>query len=189
MGTWRNLFSRYLGLDADGFYNPNPLLYPDFIAARDGLAVSSLVGGQRELFISWGNGADKTGILSVTDEEGTEVVRRSLDSENDYTLVENLVPGTTYHVALLKSDDAVLWKDDVKTKSVTGKFPLLKYQQVDGYMLVQLLNLPDDVSSYKVKLDGQEINIVNKNLNGQILTAEVTYKDGSVEMLSTTIRK
>ena len=46
-----------------------------------------------------------------------------------------------------------------------------------------------DVSSYKVKLDGQEINIVNKNLNGQILTAEVTYKDGSVEMLSTTIRK
>lgn len=27
-------FSRYLGLDADGFYNPNPLLYPDFIAAR-----------------------------------------------------------------------------------------------------------------------------------------------------------
>lgn len=141
------------------------------------------------MFISWGNGADKTGILSVTDEEGTEVVRRSLDSENDYTLVENLAPGTTYHVALLKSDDAVLWKDDVKTKSVTGKFPLLKYQQVDGYMLVQLLNLPDDVSSYKVKLDGQEINIVNKNLNGQILTAEVTYKDGSVEMLSTTIRK
>ena len=104
------------------------------------------------------------------------MVRRSLDSENDYTLVENLAPGTTYHVALLKSDDAVLWKDDVKTKSVTGKFPLLKYQQVDGYMLVQLLNLPDDVSSYKVKLDGQEINIVNKNLNGQILTAEVTYK-------------
>lgn len=182
-------FSRYLGLDADGFYNPNPLLYPDFIAARDGLAVSSLVGGQRELFIRWGNGADKTGILSVTDEEGTEVVRRSLDSENDYTLVENLVPGTAYHVALLKSDDAVLWKDDVKTKSVTGKFPLLKYQQVDEYMLVQLLNLPADVSSYKVKLDGQEINIVNKNLNGQILTAEVTYKDGSVEILSTTIRK
>ena len=58
---------------------------------------------------------------------------------------------------------------DVKTKSVTGKFPLLKYQQVDEYMLVQLLNLPADVSSYKVKLDGQEINIVNKNLNGQIL--------------------
>ena len=113
----------------------------------------------------------------------------SLDSENDYTLVENLVPGTAYHVALLKSDDAVLWKDDVKTKSVTGKFPLLKYQQVDEYMLVQLLNLPADVSSYKVKLDGQEINIVNKNLNGQILTAEVTYKDGSVEILSTTIRK
>ena len=54
------------------------------------------------------NGADKTGILSVTDEEGTEVVRRSLDSENDYTLVENLAPGTTYHVALLKSDDAVV---------------------------------------------------------------------------------
>ena len=117
------------------------------------------------------------------------MVRRSLDSENDYTLVENLAPGTTYHVALLKSDDAVLWKDDVKTKSVTGKFPLLKYQQVDGYMLVQLLNLPDDVLSYKVKLDGQEINIVNKNLNGQILTAEVTYKDGSVEILSTTVRK
>ena len=157
------------------------MLYPDFIVARDGLAVSSLIGGQRELFIRWGNGADKTGILSVTDENGTEVARRSLDSENDYTLVENLVPGTAYHVALLKSD--------VKTKFVTGKFPLLKYQQVDEYMLVQLLNLPDDVSSYKVKLDGQEINIVNKNLNGQILTAEVTYKDGSVEILSTTIRK
>ena len=29
-------FSRYLGLDADGFYNPNPLLYPDFIAAQNG---------------------------------------------------------------------------------------------------------------------------------------------------------
>ena len=83
------------------------------------------------MFIRWGNGADKTGILSVTDENGTGVVRLSLDSENDYTLVENLVPGTAYHVALLKSDDAVLWKDDVKTKSVTGKFPLLKYQQVD----------------------------------------------------------
>lgn len=49
-------FSRYLGLDADGFYNPNPLLYPDFIAAQNGLAVGSLVEGQQELFISWGNG-------------------------------------------------------------------------------------------------------------------------------------
>ena len=43
--------------------------------------------------------------------------------------------------------------------------------------------------SHLIKLDGQEINIVNKNLNGQILTAEVTYKDGSVEILSTTVRK
>lgn len=109
-------FSRYLGLDANGFYNPNPLLYPDFIAAQNGLAISSLVEGQQELFISWGNGADKTGVLSVTDKDGTEVVRQPLDSESDYTLVENLVPGTTYHVALLKSDDSVLWEDDVKTK-------------------------------------------------------------------------
>lgn len=46
-------FSRYLGLDANGFYNPNPLLYPDFIAAQNGLAISSLVEGQQELFISW----------------------------------------------------------------------------------------------------------------------------------------
>ena len=35
--------------------------------------------------------------------------------------------------------------------------------QATDVMLVQLLNLPADVSSYKVKLDGQEINIVNKN--------------------------
>ena len=75
----------------------------------DGLAVSSLVGGQRELFISWGNGADKTGILSVTDEEGTEVVRRSLDSENDYTLVGLgnssgcFVPRTYFCIDLLTS--------------------------------------------------------------------------------------
>ena len=182
-------FSRYLGLDADGLYNTNPLLYPDFIAARDGLVVSSLVGGQRELFISWGNGVDKTGVLSVADKDGTEVVRQSLDSESGYTLVENLVPGTAYHVALLKSDDSVLWEDDVKTKPVAREFPLLKYQQVDGYTLVQLLNLPSDVTSYKVKVDGQEIGIVSKSLNGQVLTAEVTYDDGSVETLSTTIRK
>ena len=76
----------------------------------------------------------------MTDKDGTEVLRQPLDSESDYTLVENLVPGTTYHVALLKSDDSVLWEDDVKTKLVTGEFPLLKYQQVDGYALVQLLN-------------------------------------------------
>ncbi len=182
-------FSRYLGLDADGFYNPNPLLYPDFIAAQNGLAVGSLVEGQQELFISWGNGADRTGTLSVTDGNGTEVMRRSLDSDDDYTLVGNLTPGTTYHVALLKSDNTVLWEDDVKTRPVAGKFPLLKYQQVDGYMLVQLLNLPTDVSSYKVKLDGREIDTVSKNLNGQVLTAEVTYNDGTVETLSTTIRK
>lgn len=182
-------FSRYLGLDADGCYNPNPLLYPDFIAAQNGLAVGSLVEGQQELFISWGNGADRTGTLSVTDGNGTEVMRRSLDSDDDYTLVGNLTPGTTYHVALLKSDNTVLWEDDVKTRPVAGKFPLLKYQQVDGYMLVQLLNLPTDVSSYKVKLDGREIDAVSKNLNGQVLTAEVTYNDGTVETLSTTIRK
>ena len=116
------IFSPFiLGLDADGFYNPNPLLYPDFIAARDGLAVSSLVGGQRELFIRWGNGADKTGILSVTDENGTEVVRRRLIRRMTIHWLKNLAPGTTYHVALLKSDDAVLWKDDVKTKSVNRK--------------------------------------------------------------------
>ena len=116
-------------------------------------------------------------------------MRRSLDSDNDYTLVGNLTPGTTYHVALLKSDNTVLWEDDVKTRPVAGKFPLLKYQQVDEYMLVQLLNLPTDVSSYKVKLDGREIDAVSKDLNGQVLTAEVTYNDGTVETLSTTIRK
>ncbi|MDR0713610.1 MAG: hypothetical protein LBF89_05040 [Bacteroidales bacterium] len=182
-------FSRYLGLDADGFYNPNPLLYPDFLEARDGLAVSSLIEGQRELFISWGNGADKTGVLSVTAKDGAEVVRQPLNSE-DYTLVENLAPGTSYRVALLKSsDNSVLWEADVKTKPVAGEFPLLKYQQVDGYTLVQLLNLPADVASCKLKVDGQEIDIVNKTLNGQVLTAEVTYEDGSVETLSTTIRK
>ena len=45
------------------------------------------------------------------------------------------------------------------------------------------------ILSYKVKLDGQEINIVNKNLNGQILTAEVTYKGWvSRNIVRTTVR-
>lgn len=181
-------FSRYLGVDANGFYNPNPLLYPDFMAVQNGLAVSGLVEGQRELFICWGNGVDKAATLVIEGDDG-EKIRQSLDVETAYTLIEDLDPGKTYHLSLLKPDDSVQWKRDIKTKPQTGEFPFIKYQQIEGYIFVQVMNLPEDVLSHIIKMDGHEIGVVNQNLNGQILSVDITYKDGSVETLSTTIVK
>lgn len=181
-------FSRYLGIDADGYHNPNPLLYSDFDAIRNGMPVSGFIEGQRELLISWGNGVDKAGTLVIETGDGQKI-QQPLDPEVDYLLVEDLNPGKTYHLSLLKPNDSVQWERDIKTRPYTGDFPLLKYQQVDGYTLVQLLNLPKDVDSYKIKIDGREIGMVNQNLKGQVLSAEIIYNDGSIETLSTTIVK
>ena len=52
-------------------------------------------------------------------------------------------------------------------------------------MLVQVLNLPEDAASYKIKLDEREIGMVNQDLNGQVLSVDITYDDGSIETLST----
>lgn len=181
-------FSRYLGIDANGFHNPNPLLYPDFDEIQNGLPVSGFIEGQRELLICWGNGADKAGTLVIEGDDGKKI-RQPLDPEADYSLIEELIPGKSYHLSLLKPDDSVQWERDIKTRPQAGGFPLLKYQKVDGYALVQILNLPGDVASYKLKMDGREISMVNQNLNGQVLSVDITYNDGSIETLSTTIVK
>lgn len=181
-------FSRYLGIDANGFYNPNPLLYPDFDAIRNELPVSGFVEGQRELFICWGGRTDKAGTLVIESDDGKKI-HQSLNPETDYSLVKDLIPGKTYHLSLLKPGDSIQWEKDIKTKPQTGEFPLLKYQQVDGYTLVQVLNLPGDAASYKIKMDGREIGIVNQDLNGQALSVDIIYNDGSTETISMTIVK
>ncbi len=180
--------SRYLGIDGNGSYVPNPLVYPDFAAARDGLSVSGFVEGQKEIFIRWGDAVDKAARLVVKDEAGG-TTSQPLAANANYMLVENLSPGKTYRLSLVKPDDSVVWEREIKTKTQVRDLPLLKYQQAGDYMLVQVLNLPGDVASYQLKLDGREIGPVNQSLNGQALSAEITYKDGSIEKLSTTIVK
>jgi hypothetical protein len=181
-------FSRYLGIDGNGSYNPNPLVYPDFIAIRNGLPVSGFVEGQKEIFIQWGNGVDKTSRLVIKD-EGGNTTSHSLALDANYSLIESLSPGKSYHISLVKSDNSVVWKRDIKTRTKVRDFPMLKYQPAGDYMLVQVLNLPGDAASYKIKMDGREIGMVNQNLNGQALSADITYDDGSIETLSTTIVK
>lgn len=181
-------FSRYLGIDENGMHNPNPLVYPDFKAIRDGQLVSSFVEGQKEVFIQWGDAVDKTSLLTITDEEGNTTTQ-PLSPKVDYTLIENLLPGKSYHFSLVKSDNSILWEREIKTKMKVRDLPMLKYQQAGDYMLAQVLNLPADVASYKMKVDGQEIGKVNQELNGQVLSVDITYNDGSVETLSTAIVK
>lgn len=180
--------SRYLGIDEDGLYTPSPLVYPDFIAIQNGQSVSRFVEGQKEIFIQWGTGVDKTCQLVVKDESGN-TTSQALPQDANYTLIENLLPGKSYHISLVKTDNSVAWERDIKTKTKVRDFPMLKYQQAGDYMLVQVLNLPGDVASYKLKVDGCEIGSVNQNLGGQVLSVDITYNDGSVETLSTSIVK
>ncbi|MDR0692821.1 MAG: hypothetical protein LBF69_07290 [Prevotellaceae bacterium] len=176
-------FSRYLGIDEHGSYIPNPLLYPDFITIQDALPVSGFIEGQKEIFIQWGNGVDKTSGLVIKDEEGN-TTNQSLDQDVDYSLIEGLSPGKSYHISLVKHN-SIVWERDIKTKTKIRDIPMLKYQQAGGYMLVQVLNLPEDAASYKIKLDEREIGMVNQDLNGQVLSVDITYDDGSIETLST----
>jgi hypothetical protein len=178
--------SRYLGLAADGTLNPSPLIYPDFLAIQNGMSVSGFVESQREIFLQWGNSIDKTCQLTVKDENGSTTTR-PLSENEDCMLVDNLLPGKTYHISLIKSDGSVIWEQDIKTKTKTSDYPLLRCQQTGDYTLVQVLNLPSDVTSCHIKKDGQNIGTVNQNLQGQKLTAEITYNDGSIEILSTPI--
>lgn len=180
--------SRYLGIDEDGLYTPSPLVYPDFIAIQNGQSVSRFVEGQKEIFIQWGTGVDKTCQLVVKDESGN-TTSQALSQDANYTLIENLLPGKSYHISLVKTDNSVAWERDIKTKTKVRDFPMLKYQQAGDYMLVQVLNLPGDVASYKMKMDGREIGSVNQSLGGQVLSVDITYNDGSVETLSTSIVK
>ena len=112
-----------------------------------------------------------------------------MPQDANYTLIENLLPGKSYHISLVKTDNSVAWERDIKTKTKVRDFPMLKYQQAGDYMLVQVLNLPGDVASYKLKMDGREIGSVNQSLGGQVLSVDITYNDGSVETLSTSIVK
>jgi hypothetical protein len=178
-------FSRYLGIDENGSYIPNPLIYPDFIAIQDALPVSGFIEGQKEIFIQWGNGVDKASSRLVIKDEGGNTTDQSLAQDVDYSLIEGLSPGKSYHISLVKPDNSIVWERDIKTKTKIRDLPMLKYQQAGGYMLVQVLNLPEDAASYKIKLDGREIGMVNQDLNGQALSADITYDDGSIETLST----
>ena len=75
----------------------------------------------------------------------------------------------------------------MRTKVKAGDLPLLRYQKAGNYQLLQVLNLPDDVVSLEYQLDGDEIEMVNENLDGSVLSAKITYGDGSVEVISTKI--
>lgn len=179
--------SRYLGIDENGHHNPSLLLYPDFLAAQNSIPVSSFIEGQREIFLQLSETAASSAKKVVVSTEGENDIVRNLIEESDYIVIEGLKPGKMYTLTLLKADDSILWTRGMRTKVKIGDFPLLKYKKAGNYQLIQVLNLPDDVVSLEYQLDGDEIEMVNENLDGSVLSAKITYGDGSVEVISTNI--
>lgn len=179
--------SRYLGIDENGYHRPSLLLYPDFIAAQNSLPVTCFVEGQGDIFLQLRESAASSAKRIVIKTDGGSDRTVNLTGDTDYILIDGLLPGTLYNLSLIKEDGSLMWQREVRTKTRAGDFPLLKYQKAGRYNLVQILNLPDDALSFELLLDGQKIGQVNRNLDGSVLSAKITYADSSIEVLSTKV--
>ncbi len=170
---------KFFGYTKDGLYEVNPLVYPDFVAIRDGQPVKKFLEAQNEILI----------VFTTTPEEGStlQVGSRTvtLDPECDWVKVDGLNPAEEYHFSYRKADGAEIWSRDIRTKARKTTMPLVNVEEAGDYSWIQVLNLPDDAVSVKLLLDGEEIGAVSGELDGKVLSAEITYGDSSVETITT----
>ena len=174
---------KLLGFNDDGTYVPNPLVYPDFIAAKNGMPVEKVIEGQREALIVLGNGIASPADFTV--KVGQDGQQEELPLDDGYVLLTGLTPATSYSVSIENGAGDAVWTRSITTSPVQGQFPLLKYTDAGGYTYVRVENLPDDAVSCRLAADGKEISPVMETAGWNVLTAEITYSDGSVETIST----
>ena len=170
---------KFFGYTKDGLYQPNPLVYPDFIAIRDGQPVRRFLEAQNEILIVFTKVPEEGSTLKV----GNRTV--ALDPACDWVKVDGLNPGEEYHFTYSSADGQEIWSRDIRTKARNSTMPLLNVEEAGDYRWIQVLNLPDDASSVKILLDGQETAAVTGPLDGKSLSAEITYADSSVETVTT----
>ena len=170
---------KFFGYTKDGLYQPNPLVYPDFIAIRDGQPVRRFLEAQNEILIVFPKAPEEGSTLKV----GNRTV--ALDPACDWVKVDGLNPGEEYHFTYSSADGQEIWGRDIRTKTRNSTMPLLNVEEAGDYRWIQVLNLPDDASSVKILVDGQETGAVTGPLDGKSLSAEITYADSSVETVTT----
>ena len=170
---------KFFGYTKDGLYQPNPLVYPDFIAIRDGQPVRRFLEAQNEILIVFNKVPEEGSTLKV----GNRTV--ALDPACDWVKVDGLNPGEEYHFTYSSADGQEIWGRDIRTKTRNSTMPLLNVEEAGDYRWIQVLNLPDDASSVKILVDGQETAAVTGPLDGKYLSAEITYADSSVETVTT----
>ena len=110
---------------------------------------------------------------------------RILSLASAAVLLTGLTPATSYSVSIENGAGDAVWTRSITTSPVQGQFPLLKYTDTGGYTYVRVENLPDDAVSCRLAADGKEISPVMETAGWNVLTAEITYSDGSVETIST----
>ena len=170
---------KFFGYTKDGLYEVNPLVYPDFVAIRDGQPVKKFLEAQNEILIVFAKTPEEGSTLQV----GSRTV--TLDPECDWVKVDGLNPAEEYHFSYRKADGAEIWSRDIRTKARKTTMPLVNVEDAGDYSWIQVLNLPDDAVSVKLLLDGEEIGAVSGKLEGKVLSAEITYGDSSVETITT----
>lgn len=177
---------KLLGFNDDGTYVPNPLVYPDFMAAKNGLPVEKVIGSQREMLLVLGKGIDSpenfTGKI-VKDGRETEFVL-----DDGYALLTGLVPATSYQVSVVNGKGEFVWSREITTAPQPNTFPLLKCTDAGEFAYIRLENLPDDAVSYRLMIDGETAGPVADIQDADVLSAEITYSDGSVETISTDLK-
>lgn len=177
---------KLLGFNDDGTYVPNPLVYPDFMAAKNGLPVEKVIGSQREMLLVLGKGIDSpenfTGKI-VKDGRETEFVL-----DDGYALLTGLVPATSYQVSVVNGKGEYVWSREITTAPQPNTFPLLKCTDAGEFAYIRLENLPDDAVSYRLMIDGETAGPVADIQDADVLSAEITYSDGSVETISTDLK-
>ena len=177
---------KLLGFNPDGTYVPNPLVYPDFMAAKNGMYIEKVIEGQREILLVLGNGiaspADFTGKI-VKDGKETEFALAE-----GYALLGGLAPDTAYSISVLDSGNNPVWTRTVSTAPLRNSFPVLKYTDAGKYTYICLQNLPDDAESCRLMIDGETTAPVTASMEGNVLSAEITYSDGSVETITTDLK-
>ncbi|MGM9766970.1 MAG: hypothetical protein ACI3Z0_00700 [Candidatus Cryptobacteroides sp.] len=167
---------KFFGYTADGAYSPNPLVYPDFIAARDGIAVRRFIEGQRDMLLVLNGAAAEGSVLKIGDSRTV-----NLEAGQDWVKVDGLEPGTKYHLTYLSGGGDILWERDIVTRALKSGLPLLNVEEAADYRWIQVRNLPDDAVSVKIFIDGRETGAVVSDIKGKVLSAEITYDDSSVE--------
>ena len=176
---------KLLGFKEDGSYVPNPLVYPDFIAAKNGMPVEKVIEGQREILLVLGEGASQDCSVKVESDGVTDEVEMG----DGFVLIEDLKPATSYTVSLTDAGNKTIWSREITTDALHGSFPLLKFADAGGHTYIRIENLSDDVVSYRLLIDGQPAEPVSGAREGNVLSAEITYSDGSVETISTDLKQ